>query len=212
MAELTYDDIIKSNFPKNLERAIERAGMSKREFARRIKVSAATVSYWCQGSKTPRPEKIDVICDVLGVTWHQLIHDKSDTVTNLTQEEVDLITWHREKADEKIKKQLRALVGRYMEEKQKVLDQLARIEEKKAELQKQIEELEQQESAISFVGFQKEAKEGMQEVAAEVDKITSEADDLFKAGDQIIATIPDEPLTVAGEPLNLGDINFTLKP
>lgn len=48
-------------------------GLSQTEFARRCKVSAATVSLWLKGDRTPSYERLVTIAEVCGLTVSQLV-------------------------------------------------------------------------------------------------------------------------------------------
>lgn len=51
----------------NIVRLLDQKNRTQQELAEYIGVSQAAVSSWCAGSKTPRMNKIDKICEFLGV-------------------------------------------------------------------------------------------------------------------------------------------------
>lgn len=70
-------------FADNLTRILEERKISTAEFAEKIGVSTATVSYWKKGEKSPRPEKVDAICDYLGIE-QELLYQASAKAENLS--------------------------------------------------------------------------------------------------------------------------------
>lgn len=56
---------------------LELLGMTQLDLAKKMNVSPASVNYWIKGVKMPRMPKIDMICEILGVTRSQLIDEHS---------------------------------------------------------------------------------------------------------------------------------------
>lgn len=52
--------------------ALARNGLTQAGFAKRMRVSEATVSRWVSGETFPRPRRMKVICDVLGLSPEQI--------------------------------------------------------------------------------------------------------------------------------------------
>lgn len=51
----------------NIVRLLDQKNRTQQELAEYVGVSQAAVSSWCSGQKTPRMNKIDKICEFLGV-------------------------------------------------------------------------------------------------------------------------------------------------
>lgn len=51
---------------------LARNGISQAGFAKRMRVSEATVSRWVNGATFPRPEQIPIICSVLGISSDEI--------------------------------------------------------------------------------------------------------------------------------------------
>ena len=67
-------------FGKNLNRFLRKSNMSQQELIAAlhsfgIKVGAASVSYWCNGKKIPRPDKIDALCRIFHCKRRDLLED-----------------------------------------------------------------------------------------------------------------------------------------
>ena len=54
-------------FSRNLSKLVERRGINQSEIASRIGVSNAAVSGWMNGTKVPRMDKLNALCNLLGV-------------------------------------------------------------------------------------------------------------------------------------------------
>lgn len=61
-----------ATFAQRLKAALDTAGMSQRELARRLDVRGATVSSWCVGRTTPDLDDAYRIARLLGVTLESL--------------------------------------------------------------------------------------------------------------------------------------------
>lgn len=60
MSESEYARI----FAKRLRFYLDRYGISQAELARRLGVGTSSVSNWVNGVKTPRPGKVDMMCEI----------------------------------------------------------------------------------------------------------------------------------------------------
>ena len=67
-------------FSTNLRNQLYLKRWSQADLARKMKVSEATVSKWTSGQATPRPKKIDEICNLLGCSKDDLLVDHSKPV------------------------------------------------------------------------------------------------------------------------------------
>ena len=76
--ERPYAEII----GENLSRLMQERNYSTHELGRKIGVSGAAVSGWCRGINTPRPDKVDKICQIFNINRAELTTDLS-SVTNL---------------------------------------------------------------------------------------------------------------------------------
>ena len=56
-----------------LKAARVNTGLSQKEAAKKLKVSNKTLSNWEKGTTMPRPNKIDAICELYGVSYDVLI-------------------------------------------------------------------------------------------------------------------------------------------
>lgn len=64
-------------FAENLTALLQKNGMSQNQLSKKISVSAMSVNAWCRAISMPRNDKIDKICQVLGVARSDLMQDKS---------------------------------------------------------------------------------------------------------------------------------------
>lgn len=60
-----------------IRKLIEEKGMTHQEIADAIGVSRQTISNWVSGNKTPRMDKFDKICEVLGVERGAILSDST---------------------------------------------------------------------------------------------------------------------------------------
>lgn len=89
------DEDFRTSFARNLKFYMAREGKSQADMAKRMKVSATTVSDWCNGRKVPRADKLQAICDWLCITMTQLM-DEGNPYTGPpkapTKEAIELAT------------------------------------------------------------------------------------------------------------------------
>lgn len=64
---------INSIFAENLNKLIERKGMTQADVAAAIGVSESAVSLWCAGKTTPRMSKVDKLCELFGCSRAALV-------------------------------------------------------------------------------------------------------------------------------------------
>lgn len=78
-------------FANNLNKFIERRGLSQVDIANALGVSEAAVSLWCSGKTTPRMSKVDKLCEVLRCSREALMTEdglavlESDDAKNTLQ-------------------------------------------------------------------------------------------------------------------------------
>lgn len=65
-------------FGNNLKYQLSINNISQVELANKLNVSATSVSNWCKGTKTPRMDKVDAICELLGIRRSDLMSDKTE--------------------------------------------------------------------------------------------------------------------------------------
>ena len=68
----------KEVFAKNLRRYMENKGISQKELADIIGVSAPTMNDWLQAKKYPRIDKIEKLANYFGILKSDLIEEKSE--------------------------------------------------------------------------------------------------------------------------------------
>jgi len=68
----------KEVFAKNLRYYMERKGISQKELAEIVGVSAPTVNDWLKAKKYPRIDKIEIMANYFGILKSDLIEEKTD--------------------------------------------------------------------------------------------------------------------------------------
>lgn len=74
-------------FSKNLRDMMYRRDINQRQLADAIHVSSASVSDWYNGKKTPRMDKIDLICQVLNCSRSDLMLEKVKDLKLIKEQE-----------------------------------------------------------------------------------------------------------------------------
>lgn len=69
MSEREYNEV----FAENLKRYLDLNDMSQTDLARRLGVSAQSVTNWCAGKKSPRMDKVDAMCKIFGCNRSDLM-------------------------------------------------------------------------------------------------------------------------------------------
>lgn len=72
-------EIQRKIFAKNLRKYLERADKNQTDLQKYIGVSSSTVSDWMHGVKMPRMDKIQSICNWLGIQKSDLLEEKVET-------------------------------------------------------------------------------------------------------------------------------------
>lgn len=96
MSENEYAKII----GKNLKRIMYDAGKTQIEVAKDLNISKATISSWMNGTRIPRMDKIDILCNYFNVSRADIMEEKTDQDPKTGQvEEYYLDTEAREAAE-----------------------------------------------------------------------------------------------------------------
>ena len=72
MKNKSFNDV----FSKNLRYFFDLSGMTQAEFAKKLGVGTTSIYNWLSGVKTPRMDKVDSMCKLLGIHREDLITDK----------------------------------------------------------------------------------------------------------------------------------------
>lgn len=67
-------------FSRKLNYYMALNNMSQKSLAEQLDVSEATVSYWLNGIKSPRVEKIDKLCEIFNCTRSDLVEDVENSL------------------------------------------------------------------------------------------------------------------------------------
>lgn len=83
-------------FARNLRYYLNNSGLSQKELAKIIGVSAPTMHEWCAGKKTPRMDKVQKLANYFGVLNSDLIEDKTkqpvqDELSEIKRDLIDLV-------------------------------------------------------------------------------------------------------------------------
>lgn len=90
------DDTIKKNISKNIAKYRESAGMSQKEFAKRLGVAPSRVSNWETYANCPTIDILFEVCEVLGVSINDIYGVYPESSFILKYEEQELIKKYRE--------------------------------------------------------------------------------------------------------------------
>ena len=87
----------KEVFSKNLRFYIARAGISQKELADIIGVSAPSVNDWYSGKKFPRIDRVELLAEYFGILKSDLLEEKeelaiTDELSDTKQELVDFVS------------------------------------------------------------------------------------------------------------------------
>ena len=83
---INMNEYNKSVFAKNLKKMMEKNNKTQTDIKNYLNVSKSTVSSWCNGIKTPRMDKIEMLSKYLGCTKSDLIEDTNETQEMLFNE------------------------------------------------------------------------------------------------------------------------------
>lgn len=69
------ESVVSNIIAKNINHYMKHYKISRKELAKRLDVSSATIGYWCTGKKVPRLPKIDEMCKIFQVTRGQIVEE-----------------------------------------------------------------------------------------------------------------------------------------
>lgn len=72
------DEELRRLFAKRLRHYLEVNGYSQADLARHMHVSTATTAKWCTGQTMPKIDKVQSICNWLGIEKSDLLEEKSE--------------------------------------------------------------------------------------------------------------------------------------
>ena len=93
-------------FARNLTYYVNSSGKTQAEVAKALHLSKATMSSWCIGTRIPRMDKVDMLCDYFGIRRSDLMEDHSftpaatDPLYPLAREEEEIIRHYRKASDD----------------------------------------------------------------------------------------------------------------
>lgn len=97
----------KKMFARNLTYYINASGKTQAEVAKALHLNKATLSSWCTGTRTPRMDKVDLLCEYFKIRRSDLMeeHSRSSSANSairmdVTSDEADLINSYRRLTDE----------------------------------------------------------------------------------------------------------------
>lgn len=96
------DEELRVFFAKRLNHFLELNGYNQADLARYMKVSTATTAKWCTGQTMPRIDKIQSICNWLGIEKSDLLEDKANDGYYLNADARDLAKFLFDNPDYKV--------------------------------------------------------------------------------------------------------------
>ena len=75
MSEKEYAEV----FGRRLRFYLEQNGMTQKELADKLGVSTGAVSFWINGVKTPRMDKVDIMCQLFGCRRSDFLEETGTT-------------------------------------------------------------------------------------------------------------------------------------
>ena len=79
-------------FSKRLRYYLNKYEMTQVELAERLGVGTTSVYNWCNGIKTPRMDKVDLMCDLFHCKRSDLVDERStDTLTTRDERDIEKI-------------------------------------------------------------------------------------------------------------------------
>jgi len=65
-------------FARNLNYFIDLNNKAQTDLSKDLKISKATVSTWCNGTRIPRMDKVDLLCGYFNIKRSDLIEDRTE--------------------------------------------------------------------------------------------------------------------------------------
>ena len=78
------DDYYLQIIAENLNHYMKLYNIRQVELARRVGVNKSTVHQWVYGKKAPRMDKVDMLCQIFGITRRQLLERREDSNDDAT--------------------------------------------------------------------------------------------------------------------------------
>ena len=97
-------------FSRNLNNALISHDKTQSDLVRDLHFSKATVSSWCNGTRVPRPDKMDEICNYLNIRRSDLMEEHPAADFVLTSGERELVKEYRN-ADEVTRESIRRMLA-----------------------------------------------------------------------------------------------------
>lgn len=72
------DEELRRLFAMKLNYYLEKNGFNQADMSRKMKVSTATAAKWCTGQTMPRVDKIQSLCNWLGISKSDLLEEKTN--------------------------------------------------------------------------------------------------------------------------------------
>lgn len=112
----TYEmELQKKIFAENLKKHLDRAEKTQTDLQKYMGVSSSTASDWMRGAKMPRMDKLQSICNWLGIQKSDLLEEKREVdntkeqLFELAEDKVIIDMYHD--LDEARKEQARSYIG-----------------------------------------------------------------------------------------------------
>lgn len=75
------EDYYKKIFSKNLKHYMHLRGKTQVDIIKDLGINKSAISTWCNGTRLPRMDKVDMLAQYLHINRSDLIEEKSDTQT-----------------------------------------------------------------------------------------------------------------------------------
>lgn len=106
------EEKFKKIFSQNLRYYMSLNDKTQIDLINDLKLNKSAVSTWCNGTRLPRMDKVDLLANYFGIRRSDLIEERTsvDTEPKLSQEETDIALAYR-KASEDTKNAAAAVLG-----------------------------------------------------------------------------------------------------
>lgn len=88
MFDNDFENAINAQFSKNLRFFLEKNNLTQLEFSKKMNVSTATVSNWCKGIKSPRMDKVDLMCKIFDCSRSDLMENRGHLIRKNKSESI----------------------------------------------------------------------------------------------------------------------------